>query len=106
MTTSTPAPLGAAAPPLPAVGCMGLSVTGGCSGVDAPLACGADLAGVAAGAAGLAAAGAGAATALPSASMTPTTVLTCTVAPSATLISLRTPAAGAGISASTLSVEI
>ena len=35
-----------------------------------------------------------------------TTVLTCTVVPSAALISLSTPEAGAGISASTLSVEI
>src|SRR5437762_3431112 len=50
-------------------------------------------------------AGAGAAAA-PSASITPTTVFTWTVAPSATLISFNTPAAGAGISASTLSVEI
>src|SRR4029077_1622543 len=55
------------------------------------------------------AAGAGfgaAATALPSASITPTTVFTCTVVPSGTLTSFRTPLAGAGISASTLSVEI
>ena len=59
------------------------------------------------GASALAGAGGGAATtAAPSASITPTTVFTCTVVPSATLISLSTPAAGAGISASTLSVEI
>ena len=38
--------------------------------------------------------------------MTATTVLIVTVAPSATLISERTPATGDGISASTLSVEI
>jgi len=38
--------------------------------------------------------------------MTPTTVLMGTVAPGSTRISLRTPEAGAGISASTLSVEI
>src|SRR6185437_16455668 len=57
---------------------------------------------------GGAAAGAGAALAAPapSASITPTTVLTCTVVPSGTLISFSTPADGAGISASTLSVEI
>src|SRR5690242_165185 len=49
--------------------------------------------------------GAGAA-ALPSAEMLATTVLTCTVVPSGTLISCSTPDDGAGISASTLSVEI
>jgi len=38
--------------------------------------------------------------------MTPTTVLIGTVAPAWTRISLRVPEAGAGISASTLSVEI
>src|SRR5271165_3973509 len=38
--------------------------------------------------------------------MRPTTVLMPTVAPSATRISVRTPASGAGISVSTLSVEI
>jgi hypothetical protein len=38
--------------------------------------------------------------------MTPTTVLIGTVAPGWTRISLRMPDAGAGISASTLSVEI
>ena len=38
--------------------------------------------------------------------MTATTVFTSTVAPSGTLISLSMPATGAGISASTLSVEI
>ena len=42
----------------------------------------------------------------PSLTIVPTTVFTCTVAPSATLISWSTPEAGAGISASTLSVEI
>src|SRR5882762_1261450 len=50
-------------------------------------------------------AGAGAA-APASVSKTPTTVCTGTVCPCCTLISARTPAAGAGISASTLSVEI
>src|SRR5882762_1219795 len=50
---------------------------------------------------------AGAGTAAPaSVSKTPTTVCTGTVCPCCTLISARTPAAGAGISASTLSVEI
>src|SRR5713101_1817051 len=52
------------------------------------------------------AAGAGAAAAAPSESITPTIVWIGTVCPSPTLISLSTPAAGAGISASTLSVEI
>src|SRR5215475_12328561 len=42
----------------------------------------------------------------PSAEIVPTMVFTCTVLPSATLISWSTPEAGAGISASTLSVEI
>src|SRR5487761_326942 len=57
---------------------------------------------------GFAAAGTGAADAAPapSASITPTTVCIGTVCPSATLISFSTPAAGDGISASTLSVEI
>src|SRR5438105_4304763 len=61
-----------------------------------------------AGAAALGGSGfAGAGTAAPaSVSRTPTTVCTGTVCPSCTLISARTPAAGAGISASTLSVEI
>jgi hypothetical protein len=38
--------------------------------------------------------------------MVATTLSTATVSPSFTLISVKTPAAGAGISASTLSVEI
>src|SRR5271165_3686923 len=71
-----------------------------------------------AGAAGLAAAGAGAgaafagagagavAVAEPAPSITATMVWMGTVWPSAILISLRTPAEGEGISASTLSVEI
>ncbi len=42
----------------------------------------------------------------PSAAITPTTVWMATVVPGATRISLSTPAAGEGISASTLSVEI
>src|SRR5271154_3772319 len=42
----------------------------------------------------------------PAASMVQTTVLICTVVPSAILISFKTPAAGEGISASTLSVDI
>src|SRR5207248_7473827 len=42
----------------------------------------------------------------PSLEIVPTTVFTCTVVPSVTLISWSTPEAGAGISASTLSVEI
>jgi hypothetical protein len=59
--------------------------------------------------AGGAAAAAGAeaaATASPSPAITPTTVLMGTVAPGWTRISFNTPEAGAGISASTLSVEI
>src|SRR3989441_3874426 len=50
--------------------------------------------------------GAGGVAAPVSASSTATSVCTGTVCPSCTLISARTPAAGAGISASTLSVEI
>src|SRR5205807_7719347 len=42
----------------------------------------------------------------PSAAILATTVLTCTVVPSETLISCSTPEVGEGISASTLSVEI
>jgi hypothetical protein len=67
----------------------------------------ADPGGTAAGALALAAGAAVGATAAVSPSpMTPTTVLMGTVAPGSTRISLRTPEAGAGISASTLSVEI
>src|SRR5581483_4621529 len=76
------------------------------AGRDGPLvlaALGAPAAFAGSGAAGLA--GAAAAPA-PSPSMTPTTVLTCTVVPSFIFTSLSTPLAGAGISASTLSVEI
>src|SRR5262249_964810 len=58
------------------------------------------------GGAGAVFAGEGAEIAAPAASITPTTVWMGTVWPSGTLISLRTPAAGEGISASTLSVEI
>src|SRR6202008_3382408 len=74
---------------------------------------GAEAAGLAAGGAGagFAAAGAGAgvgvgAAAAPAPSMTATTVWMGTVWPSGILISLRTPAVGDGISASTLSVEL
>jgi hypothetical protein len=48
----------------------------------------------------------GAAAASPSTAIVPTTVFTPTVVPSGTLISRSIPDAGAGISASTLSVEI
>src|SRR2546426_207618 len=58
------------------------------------------------GASGAAGAPTGATTAAPSAAITATTVLMGTVAPGWTRISFRTPVAGAGISASTLSVEI
>ena len=54
----------------------------------------------------VACAGAAAAAAAPAASITATTVWIGTVCPSLTLISFSTPAEGAGISASTLSVEI
>src|SRR5262249_26048807 len=60
-----------------------------------------------AGAAGaLAGDGAAACAVAPAPPITATTVFTCTVVPSFTLISRSTPLAGAGISASTLSVEI
>src|SRR5437879_978678 len=49
---------------------------------------------------------AGAAAPSPSAAILATTVFTCTVVPSETLISCNTPDVGDGISASTLSVEI
>src|SRR5580658_5592450 len=65
-----------------------------------PFAAGASAGGLLAGGA------AGVASAAPAASITATTVCTATVSPSFTLISFNTPAAGAGISASTLSVEI
>src|SRR6266550_2951701 len=73
-----------------------------------PGAAGARWAAATVGAAGEAAgAGAAAFTAAPfSVSITATSVCTGTVWPSCTLISARTPADGAGISASTLSVEI
>jgi hypothetical protein len=48
----------------------------------------------------------GAATAAPAGAITPTIAPIATVAPGGTRISARTPAAGDGISASTLSVEI
>ena len=67
--------------------------------------------GVGAGAAGLAAAGVGVGAAAGAAApavppITATTVLIWTVVPASALISVNTPAAGDGISASTLSVEI
>src|SRR6202453_4061410 len=63
------------------------------------------VAGVAAAGAGWAL-GAGVAPAVPPTLMAATTVLIWTVVPACTLISESTPAAGEGISASTLSVEI
>ncbi len=63
-------------------------------------------AGDGAGAGGAGVGAGGAATASPSAPITATTVLIGTVVPGSKRISLRTPEAGAGISASTLSVEI
>src|SRR5271163_515504 len=65
------------------------------------------VAGTAAAGAGCAmGAGAAAAPTAPPTLMAATTVLICTVVPACTLISASTPAAGEGISASTLSVEI
>src|SRR5262249_33286158 len=88
-------------------GCWG---GGGCGGPGGPRwrggALGAD-GGVGAGAGGRGAAGAGRVAPAPaSVSIRPTTVWTGTVSPSCTRISASTPAPGAGISASTLSVEI
>src|SRR5579875_3607733 len=77
----------------------------GVSFTSADAACGAATSAFAGAGAGAGAAGAGAA-APASPPMTPTTVLICTVWPAGTLISVSTPAAGDGISASTLSVEI
>src|SRR2546425_6321743 len=98
-------------PPSPSVGrpdgrAAGAAATGAGAACDASGlgAGGAERGGAAAfGASGFAGAG----TAAPaSVSRTPTTVCTGTVCPCCTLTSARTPAAGAGISASTLSVEI
>src|SRR5580698_3773742 len=84
---------------------MTMSVPGpAAAGVGAGGAAGASTAASAFGAAGVTA-GAGAAVE-PDSAITPTTVLIWTVVPSGILISERTPAAGDGISASTLSVEI
>src|SRR6185369_4174286 len=55
---------------------------------------------------GVGAASVGASTDSPAAPIRPTTLSTATVSPSLTLICSSTPAAGDGISASTLSVEI
>src|SRR5207237_4588097 len=78
---------------------------GGDDATAAPGAAGARWAAATGGAVTAAALGAVAAAAL-SVSITATSVCTGTVCPSWTLISARTPAVGAGISASTLSVEI
>src|SRR5205807_284455 len=121
ITTSAPgAPLLPVAALAGACGPGAVSGAGGCLGVESPSACADAPVGLSvdapsveaepplAAAAFCAGCGAGAAlaAAAPSASIRPTTVFTCTVAPSATLISFNTPLAGAGISASTLSVEI
>src|SRR2546422_5745425 len=92
--------------PGPRRGAAGPAAGTGAGGAGAGFA--ADAAGADAGTAAALgwAAGAGAAAAAPSESITPTMVWIGTVCPSPTLISLSTPAAGAGISASTLSVEI
>ena len=63
-------------------------------------------AGVSAEADAFAAAGAAAVAAAAAPPITATTLLTCTVLPVSALISVSTPETGAGISASTLSVEI
>ena len=67
---------------------------------------GSGAASAAAGCGGGALGGAAGAVAAPAALMMATTLLICTVVPACTLISESTPAAGEGISASTLSVEI
>src|SRR5580698_2928376 len=92
MTTSVPAVAAAAG-----AGGAGFAGAGGAFFVAG--------AGVAAGAGADFASEAGV-TVAPASLTTATTVLICTVAPSATLISVSTPATGEGISASTLSVEI
>src|SRR5207249_4448807 len=83
------------------------AVVGGGETAVPPGAAGARWAAATGGAAGAAAvAGAPATAAALSVSITATSVCTGTVWPSCTLISASTPAVGAGISASTLSVEI
>ena len=81
-----------------------------CSASSVETGCAAGALTLGAGAAAAACAGAGAAAAgaapSPAPPITATTVLICTVCPAGILISVRTPAAGEGISASTLSVEI
>jgi hypothetical protein len=74
------------------------SPTGGTAGSGGTTAAGGAAAGRTSGVGGVATSA--------SAATTPTTVLTGTVVPGGTRISLRMPAAGEGISASTLSVEI
>jgi hypothetical protein len=84
----------------------GSEASGAGGGIAASFAAVATAAGVTVaswGVAGFAAAGAAAE---PASSIAQTTVPTVTVAPSSTLIAPRMPAAGEGISASTLSVEI
>ncbi len=81
---------------------VALDGAGGSLGRDAPLG---GTEGTGATGAGGAAFGFSAAT-LASVSIRATTVCTATVWPSCTMISARVPATGAGISASTLSVEI
>src|SRR6266849_4265815 len=77
----------------------------GATALDVSVRC-AEGAGVAAWTGDGAGAAVGAPVDAPTASITATTVWIGTVCPSVTLISLSTPAEGAGISASTLSVEI
>src|SRR5712692_6249826 len=77
----------------------------GATALDVSLRC-AEGAGVSAWTGDGAGAAVGAPVDAPTASITATTVWIGTVCPSVTLISLSTPAEGAGISASTLSVEI
>jgi hypothetical protein len=85
----------------------GPEVSGAGGGMASSTAAVATAAGVTVSSFGAASAGAGAAgAAVPESLMSQTMVPTWTVAPSWTLISPRVPAAGEGISASTLSVEI
>src|SRR6185437_9002712 len=104
--TSAPAAAAGAAATGAGAG-AGARVGAGGAATTAGAGAGATAAGAGAGAGAGAAWAAGAGAEAPSAeSRMATTVLTCTVCPAGTLISLSTPVAGAGISASTLSVEI
>ena len=101
-------PLATAAAAATGAGDTGAGAAGGAAGTATGAGAAAAGVGAGAGGAGGAATGsaAGAEVAAPAPPILATTVLTSTVAPSSTMISARTPLAGAGTSASTLSVEI